>query len=76
MKVEIEAIRLALMDMMHRISRNGVVYSGRALGQCLMQIAMRVSTQALQILGGHGLLDEHPVEKWVRDIQMLRAFVL
>jgi alkylation response protein AidB-like acyl-CoA dehydrogenase len=30
-------------------------------------MAMMVTDRAVQILGGHGYIREHPVEKWMRE---------
>lgn len=35
------------------------------LGAC--EVAAQVSSDAVQILGGHGYIKDHPVEKWMRD---------
>lgn len=34
--------------------------------------AMHVTTDAVQILGGHGYMREYPVEKWMRDAKILQ----
>jgi alkylation response protein AidB-like acyl-CoA dehydrogenase len=34
--------------------------------------AMRVTTDAVQILGGYGYMREYPVEKWMRDAKILQ----
>src|SRR5262249_11759595 len=34
--------------------------------------AMRATTDAVQILGGAGIMREHPVEKWLRDAKVLQ----
>ncbi|MGH8355289.1 MAG: acyl-CoA dehydrogenase family protein, partial [Pseudomonas sp.] len=31
--------------------------------------AMRIGTDAVQLLGGHGFTQEHPVERWYRDLR-------
>jgi alkylation response protein AidB-like acyl-CoA dehydrogenase len=36
--------------------------------------AMRVTIEALQILGGYGYMREFPVEKWVRDAKIFQIF--
>ena len=33
--------------------------------------AMRVTTDAVQVLGGAGIMRDHPVEKWLRDAKVL-----
>jgi acyl-CoA dehydrogenase len=30
-------------------------------------MAMMITDRAVQILGGHGYIREHPVEKWMRE---------
>jgi alkylation response protein AidB-like acyl-CoA dehydrogenase len=34
--------------------------------------AMRATTEAVQILGGAGVMREHPVEKWMRDAKVFQ----
>jgi alkylation response protein AidB-like acyl-CoA dehydrogenase len=34
--------------------------------------AMRATTDAVQILGGAGIMRDHPVEKWLRDAKVLQ----
>lgn len=36
-----------------------------------LEAAMAVSSDAVQILGGHGFMQDHPVEKWMRDARTL-----
>ncbi len=36
--------------------------------------AMRVTTDAIQILGGHGYLKDHPVERMFRDAKLTQIF--
>ena len=35
-------------------------------------LAMQVTTDAVQILGGNGLMRDYPVEKWMRDAKILQ----
>jgi alkylation response protein AidB-like acyl-CoA dehydrogenase len=30
---------------------------------------MRIGTDGVQLLGGHGFVKEHPVERWYRDLR-------
>lgn len=34
--------------------------------------AMRVATEAVQVLGGAGIMRDHPVEKWLRDAKVFQ----
>lgn len=38
------------------------------------RVATTVTEQAVQILGGHGYLDDHPVEKWYRDAKVFDIY--
>ncbi len=36
--------------------------------------AMKVTTDAVQILGGYGYMREYPVEKWMRDAKIMQIY--
>ena len=36
--------------------------------------AMKVTTDAVQVLGGHGYMRDYPVEKMMRDAKILQIF--
>ncbi len=33
---------------------------------------MRAATEAVQVLGGAGIMRDHPVEKWLRDAKVFQ----
>jgi alkylation response protein AidB-like acyl-CoA dehydrogenase len=35
-------------------------------------MAMRVTTDAVQVLGGYGYVEDHPVERWMREAKVLQ----
>ncbi len=37
-------------------------------------VAMKVTTDAVQILGGYGYMREYPVEKWMRDAKIMQIY--
>jgi acyl-CoA dehydrogenase len=37
-------------------------------------VAMRVTTDAVQVLGGYGYTREYPVEKWMRDAKIMQIY--
>jgi alkylation response protein AidB-like acyl-CoA dehydrogenase len=37
-------------------------------------MAMKVTVDAVQVLGGQGYMRDHPVEKWVRDAKIFQVF--
>jgi acyl-CoA dehydrogenase len=76
MATEIEAIRLLtweaawmLDEGMEDASKYAyLAYSGAS------DMAMMVTDRAVQILGGHGYIREHPVEMWMRAARGIAAF--
>ena len=38
------------------------------------EVATRVTEKAVQVLGGHGFLADHPVEKWYRDAKVFDIY--
>ena len=37
-------------------------------------VAMQVTTNAVQVLGGYGYSREYPVEKWMRDAKIMQIY--
>ena len=37
-------------------------------------VAVRCCEEAVQILGGHGYVRDHPVEKWYRDAKLYQIW--
>lgn len=37
-------------------------------------MAMRATTDAVQILGGHGYMKDHPLEQMMRDAKILQIY--
>jgi alkylation response protein AidB-like acyl-CoA dehydrogenase len=76
MAMEIEATRALLW-------RAGwLAFSGRPLAlaegsmaKCMAaDVAVRSCEEAVQILGGHGYVRDHPVEKWYRDAKLYQIW--
>jgi alkylation response protein AidB-like acyl-CoA dehydrogenase len=69
MATEIDAIRLLVWEAAWALDNKKEDVSQRAYlamtGACDM--AMMVTDRAVQILGGHGYIREHPVELWMRN---------
>jgi alkylation response protein AidB-like acyl-CoA dehydrogenase len=69
MATEIEAIRLLVWEAAWMLDSNkpeGINQAYLALNGA-MDMAMMVTDRAVQILGGHGYIREHPVELWMRN---------
>ena len=37
-------------------------------------VAMKVTTDAVQVLGGYGFIRDYPVEKWMRDAKIMQIY--
>jgi alkylation response protein AidB-like acyl-CoA dehydrogenase len=69
MATEIEAARLLVWEAAWMLDHNHVEASKQAYlaHTCASDLAMLVTDRAVQILGGHGYIREHPVEHWMRN---------
>ena len=75
MAVEIDAARL----LVHRaawLARNGGFKNGEGSMSKYKasEVAVRVTEEAIQILGGYGYTREYPVERWHRDAKIHTIF--
>jgi alkylation response protein AidB-like acyl-CoA dehydrogenase len=70
--IEVEGMRL----LVHRASAradSGAPFS-RAATLARLQCAnkgMKIGSDGVQLLGGHGFVKEHPVERWYRDLRAI-----
>lgn len=69
MATEIEAIRLLTWEAAWMLDAGKPDADKQAYlaNTGAVDMAMMVTDRAVQILGGHGYIREHPVEKWMRD---------
>jgi len=75
MATQIEASRLLVYNAAYRASA-GLPYSQASAMAKLMasETAMKVTTQAVQILGGYGYTREFPVERMMRDAKITEIY--
>lgn len=75
MATEVDAARLGLWRVGWLLDRGEATVSdvAAAVGQALAT-ALRCGDDGVQILGGHGYIRDHPVEKWFRDAVTLAVF--
>lgn len=75
MATEVEACRLLVYQAAYRAS-NGMSYSKEAAMAKLKasEVAMKTTTQAVQILGGYGYTREFPVERMMRDAKITEIY--
>lgn len=73
---QIEAAR-ALVYSTARMIDSGVRKFSRESAMCKLyasDVAMHVTTEAIQIYGGHGYMREYPVEKYFRDAKITQIY--
>lgn len=76
MATEIEAIRLLVWEAAWKLDQG--ISASRSAYLALTgasDMAMMVTDRAVQILGGHGYIREHPVERWMRNGRGTSTFV-
>jgi acyl-CoA dehydrogenase len=77
MATEIQASRLlcwqAAWMLDHGLGREATLYSSFAK-RFAADTAMKVTTDAVQVLGGYGYIKEYPVEKLMRDAKLFQIY--
>ncbi|MCD6118125.1 acyl-CoA dehydrogenase family protein [bacterium] len=76
MATKIEAAR-ALIYQTARMIDNGVKNVSKESAMCKLfasDVAMQVTTDAVQIYGGYGYMKEYPVEKYMRDAKITQIY--
>jgi alkylation response protein AidB-like acyl-CoA dehydrogenase len=75
MAIEVDAARLEVWRAAWKIANQEATPAdvAEANGQALAA-AVRCGDDGVQILGGHGYIRDHPVEKWFRDAVTLSVF--
>ncbi|MDP2173514.1 MAG: acyl-CoA dehydrogenase family protein [Candidatus Cloacimonadaceae bacterium] len=76
MATQIEAARALVMQTARMVDSGAKNYSKES-AMCkyfASDVAMKVTTDAVQILGGYGYMKEYPVEKMMRDAKILQIY--
>ena len=70
MSIEIDAMRMLILNAAS-LAESGQTFHREAYLAHLLcaEKAMKIGTDGVQILGGHGFTKEHPVERWYRDLR-------
>lgn len=70
MAIETESMRLLTWRAASRAETGKAYHRETSLARLLCsEKAMDIGTQGVQLLGGHGFVKEHPVERWYRDLR-------
>ena len=72
MAIELQAMRLLTWKAASRAAAGKEVAREVGLARHLCaEKAMRIGLDGVQLLGGHGFVKEHPVERWYRDLRAI-----
>jgi alkylation response protein AidB-like acyl-CoA dehydrogenase len=75
MVIEIEALRLPVWEAAWMLDEGKDASREAYLAMTgAADMAMLVTDRAVQILGGHGYIREHPVERWMRNGRGIASF--
>lgn len=68
MAIEIDAARMLTWEAAWKLDRGeNATHDAYLAAQYVADMALMVTDSAVQILGGHGYIREHPVELWLRN---------
>ena len=68
--IELEGMRLATLRAASRADQGKAFAREAALArQLCADKGMQIGSDGVQLLGGHGYVKEHPVERWYRDLR-------
>jgi alkylation response protein AidB-like acyl-CoA dehydrogenase len=76
MAIEMDAARLIVWRAAWMAANNvPFLRAEGSMSKCFpSDVAMRVTIEGLQVLGGYGYMREFPMEKWVRDAKIFQIF--
>jgi alkylation response protein AidB-like acyl-CoA dehydrogenase len=74
MAIEVEATRAIVWDAAWTLDQGKDASRAAALAKHYADdAALFVADRAVQVLGGHGYIREHPVERWLREARGFAA---
>ena len=77
MATQIEAAKALIYSLAHRIDHGDIKDIGHLSAMCKVfasDVAMKVTTDAVQIFGGYGYMSDYPVEKMMRDAKITQIY--
>ena len=73
--MQLEAARLLVYRAAAVLDERGVATKEAAMAKCFAtDMAMRVTTDAVQVLGGAGYVRDWPLERYMRDVKVTQIF--
>ncbi|HEX6479401.1 MAG TPA: acyl-CoA dehydrogenase family protein [Ktedonobacteraceae bacterium] len=75
MAMKIEAARLLVYEAAYKLDEGQSAGMYCSMAKCFAtDIAMEVTTNAVQVLGGAGYVRDYPVERYMRDVKVAQIF--
>ncbi|MEW5784901.1 MAG: acyl-CoA dehydrogenase family protein [Bacillota bacterium] len=76
MAIQIEAARALVLKVAYMVGkREGRLSAYSAMAKAFAgDTAMRVTTDAVQVMGGYGYIRDYPVEKYMRDAKIMQIY--
>ncbi len=75
MAMKIEAARLLVYEAAYKLDQGQPAGMYAAMAKCFAtDMAMEVTTNAVQVLGGAGYVHDYPVERYMRDVKVAQIF--
>jgi alkylation response protein AidB-like acyl-CoA dehydrogenase len=75
MAIEIDGMRMVMLRAASRAEQGLDFHRETYLARVLCgERAMEIGTNGVQLLGGHGYIKDHPVERWYRDLRAAGIF--
>ena len=75
MAMKIEAARLLVYEAAYKFDQGQNAIMAAAMAKCFAtDMAMEVTTNAVQVLGGAGYVRDYPVERYMRDVKVAQIF--
>jgi alkylation response protein AidB-like acyl-CoA dehydrogenase len=73
--IEIDALRLVVWEAAWQADQgHDITQAGAQLKYYTSKAAMMAADSGVQVLGGHGYIREHPVERWLRNARGFSTF--
>jgi alkylation response protein AidB-like acyl-CoA dehydrogenase len=75
MVMKIEAARLLVYEAAYKLDQGQNAGMNASMAKCFAtDMAMEVTTNAVQVLGGAGYVRDYPVERYMRDVKVAQIF--
>ncbi len=75
MAMKIEAARLLVYEAAYKLDSGQTAGMYASMAKCFAtDMAMEVTTNAVQVLGGAGYVRDYPVERYMRDVKVAQIF--